>query len=170
LLFIIVGNEGDLQELNDEYTDFLTKNGAEHATWIKKRCHQKPTFVGPPFDQGPGDIGKFYDMLELVHKLVESIKHCRCFYTNEDVGKGMAIGATAVAAVGFMRTVFEDDASSDEGGFHIHRPFLAFLKAYLLPRVNVHRWKGAGCVMHLCGMTILREPGQRWGISATLAM
>ena len=90
--------------------------------------------------KGLATCAGFFEALELIQKLVELIKLCRCFGANEDVGKGMAIGATAGAAVGFMRTAFADAAVSDARGFRVHRALRALLKAHLPPRATME-WR-----------------------------
>jgi len=79
------------------HTELVETERDGHAQGETEReRHQKPTLVGPAFDQGPSDITTFYEAIELVRKIVESIRVCRSFGANWDVGKGMLLGGFKV--------------------------------------------------------------------------
>jgi hypothetical protein len=151
-------NVTDLGDLQTDYVTFMSFDQTDRILYLKEQSHQKPVLGGLVFDQGPVDIVIFYALHELVRKIWEAIRVCRCFGTNEDVEKVMCVSVVAGTAVGFIRVAFADDPPSDHAGFLIHRALLAFVKAYLQAHTTLECTR---CGLPLCGMTSLCGPGQR---------
>ncbi len=117
-LHATMGLVAELQELRDVYSRFLAMEEAERVDYVKTRLHQKAS-IAAPFSLSPEGVGNFYEAMELVRRIVEAILLCHCFGPNEDVGKGISIGATTGAAANFMRNAFTDATVSDGYGFRI---------------------------------------------------
>ena len=134
-----MGLVAELQELRDMYSRFLAMDEDARVAYVKERCHQKAP-IASPFSLSPEGVGNFYEAMELVRRIAEAILLCRCFGVNEDVGKGITIGATTGAAANFMHNAFTDAAASDGNGFRIHRALFAFLRSYL-PPMAAREWR-----------------------------